>query len=292
MHASELAQLAALVAHHCPAVIRGPRPLGEAGLEQYWTACRCRLDRWLHALKQHETLIEQAAPALRGGHWRTIRPLLDEILLSETLTRVWAAVGRAFDRHRGANEVDPVTRSVLIGHLEARNRALQMIVFGQGLGAEEAVKLNRLRRRVERWTDLMLGYVCVDHTAAEFAFDRGRALDFAEDLRYERQAGTDNKAWDLVQSSLQAAFQGERRRASASAELNRQIAAAVLSCLDAGLFDSWGALQSLWLIRLTQVATDAQGMLSELLSNEPLADPCPRDPDRRLPQRRDRTPRF
>jgi hypothetical protein len=292
MNASELAQLAALVAHHSPAIIRGTRPMRESGLEQYWTASRCRLDRWLQALKEHETLIANASPGTRVTHWRSIRPLLDEILLSETLTRVWAAVGAAFDLHHGTGDVEPITRSTLIGHLEARNRALQLIVFGQGLGVEEAVSLNRLRRRVERWTDLMLGYVLVDQNAAEFAFDRARALDFAEDLRYERQAGTDNKAWDLVQSSLQAAFQKEGRQAAACAELNRQIAAAVLGCIDAGLFDSWGVLQSLWLIRLTQVATDAQGMLAELLSNEPLVSDSLPSAGRRLPGGRPRSPRF
>jgi hypothetical protein len=292
MHASELAQLAALVAHHSPAIIRGSKPPSASNLDQYWTASRCRLDRWLRALKAHETLVEDASAGNRGPLWKSIRPLLDEILLSETLTRVWAAVGSAFDQDHGTGDVEPVTRSALIGHLEARNRSLQMIVFGQGLGVEEAVKLNRLRRRVERWTDLMLGYVLAEHSAAEFAFDRSRVLDFAEDLRHERRAGTDHTAWDVVQSSLQAAFQQERRGATACAELNRQIAAAVLGCLDADLFDSCGALKSLWLIRLSQVAHDAQGMLSELLSNEPLVSDVSSRANRRLPGGPSHSPRF
>jgi DNA-directed RNA polymerase specialized sigma24 family protein len=292
MHASELAQLAALVAHHTPTIVRGSQPIREKGLEQYWTASKCRLDRWLRALKAHQRSLKDATEQQRGEHWRFLRPMLDEILLSETLTRVWAAIGSAIDGRQGKSAVEPIARSTLIGHLEARNRALQLIVFGHGLGAEDAVELNRLRRRVERWTDLMLGYVLLEHPVNEFAFDRSRADEFAEDLRHERKVGTDSRAWQLVHSSLQVAFEKESRQVAASAELNQQIAAAVMGCLGEDLFDSLGLLKSRWQIRLTQVANDAQGMLTELLSTEPLYSDSPHVTDRQLPRWQPRSPRF
>lgn len=282
MHASELAQLAALVAHHTPTIIRGSHPVREQGLEQYWTASKCRLDRWLRALRSHGQCLEDVAPQRRGEHWRFLRPMLDEILLSETLTRVWAAIGSALDGRRAESAVEPIARSALIGHLEARNRALQLIVFGHGLGADDAIALNRLRRRVERWTDLMLGYVLLEYPAHEFAFDRARAADFAEDLRHERQSGTDSQAWQLVHSSLQVAFDKESRQAAASADLNQQIAGAVMGCLGDDLFDTLGLLKSRWQIRLSQVANDTQGMLTEILSTEPLYSDSPRVADRQL----------
>jgi hypothetical protein len=289
MHASELAQLAALVAHHTPTLVRTAEPIGEANLEQYWVASKCRLDGWLRALKAHEVRVAGAPPRERPGYWRVVRPLLDEILLSETLTRVWAAVGCAIDHRGGVGDIEPIGRSVMVGHLEARNRALQLIVFGQGLAADEAVSLNRLRRRVERWTDLMLGYVLLEHPATDFVFDRSRALDFAEDLRHERRDGTDGRAWELVLSSLQAAFQTQQRQPAAMAAQNQEIAAAVVGCLEPDLFDAQGVLKSLWHVRLTQVANDAQGMLDQLLSTEPLVCDRASAIERQGPRR---SPRF
>jgi hypothetical protein len=271
MHASELAQLAALVAHHTPVLIRGTERTAKTALERYWVASKTRLDRWLRLLRAHQLRLPKVPAGSRAPYWRAVRPVLDEILLSETLTRVWTAVGCAIDRERGTDDIEPIVRSVLVGHLEGRNRALQLIVFGQGLGTEDAVELNRLRRRVERWTDLMLGYVLLEYPASEFAFDRSRTADFADDLRHERRAGTHGTAWELVQSSLTAAFRKERRTTAASADLNAKVAAGVIGCFDAGIFDPQGVPKSLWQTRLAQVADDTQGMIDQLLCDEPPA---------------------
>jgi hypothetical protein len=136
----------------------------------------------------------------------------------------------------------------------------------------------------------MLGYVYLEQPAGEFTFDRTRAEDFAEDLRHERRAGTDQNAWRLVHASLTAAFERESRRTAVSAELNEQIAAAVIGGLEPELFDSLGVLKSLWQVRLAQVAHDTQGMLTELLSTEPLYNDPTAPGDRHLWQ--NRTPRF
>ena len=52
-----------------------------------------------------------------------LRGVLEEILVSEVLTRVWTAVLCAHDACRGAEEAGPAARSVLLGHIEARHRA-------------------------------------------------------------------------------------------------------------------------------------------------------------------------
>ena len=55
---------------------------------------------------------------------------------------------------------------------------------------------------------------------------------------------------------------------SPNAELNARIAASILACFPAELFDSTGLLRSLWLMRLTNVAEDTQGMIDELFKSE------------------------
>ena len=75
----------------------------------------------------------------------------------------------------------------MIGHLEARNRAMNIMVYGRGFSIEDGVMLNRLRRRMERWTDMLLGRIMLQHDISDLAFDAQRARDFATDLALNRR---------------------------------------------------------------------------------------------------------
>ncbi len=147
------------------------------------------------------------------------------------------------------------------------------MVFGQGIGAEEAVMLNRLRRRTERWTDVLLARVMLDHDIGELAFDRSRAKQFAADFRHEQRSRTNQYAWPLVLSSLRSAFQTGNSSETANGDLNREIAGGVLACFGPELFDSTGLMKSIWQVRLSNVTNDAQGLLDELLSSDVAVTP-------------------
>jgi hypothetical protein len=69
-------------------------------------------------------------------------------------------------------------------------------------------------------------------------------------------------------ASLRAAFGQGLGPTSPNADLNGQIAVSVLSSFPPELFDAVGLFQSLWLLRLSNVASDAQGMVAELLACE------------------------
>ena len=66
MHARELLELAALAALHGPAIAGSSQRLSESSIERSWTASKCRLDRWGHALKQHAERSAASAFALRA----------------------------------------------------------------------------------------------------------------------------------------------------------------------------------------------------------------------------------
>ena len=66
-------------------------------------------------------------------------------------------------------------------------------------------------------------------------------------------------AWPLVSASLQAAFRQVLGAASPNADLNARIAASVLACFPAELFDGLGLFRSLWIERLMTAAR--QGMI-------------------------------
>jgi hypothetical protein len=265
MHARELIELAALVSAHGPVLVQSDAQINARGIEQYWTSSKIRLDHWTRTLK------DLGRPA-GGRHierqWLEARGVLEEILTGEILTRVWAAVLCAYDRARGTDEAEPVARSVLIGHVEARHRVLALLSQGTKIEAKAAVKLNRLRRRCERWTDLLVGRLGGMQDLSEFAIDPKRAEDFAEDAPNRRGFEPSHLAWPLLLLSLRTAFQRELGAVSPNAELNARIAAGVLACFPSQVFDSSGLFGSLWLMRITTAAEEAQVMIEELLSSE------------------------
>ncbi len=247
-------------------MIRGVERISESGMEEYWTASKIRLDRWGFCLR--EFMAKANDVKWLGTRWPHIRGVLEEIISGEMLARVWTAVVCAHDRQHGAGDAEPVALSVLSGHLEARHRVLTLLVGGPGMDAAAAVKLNQLRCRTERWTDMLVGYLAGLHDSCRFAVDPRRAMDFSQDLHYQCRSPGGRHAWPLVLASLRAAFQQGMTQQSPNADLNGRIAASVISCFQPELFDSTGLFCSMWLMRLINAANDAQGMLDELLSTE------------------------
>jgi hypothetical protein len=262
MHVRELVELGALVAAHGSVFINRPSVLTDRHMEQYWVASRCRYDRWTRVLATWSRSSRQAT----GAHWTSVRPVIEEILVSELLTRTWAAVAFTHDRTRHVNALSPIVRSVMTGHIEARNRALSVMVHGHGFDVDEGIALNRLRRQTERWTDMMLGYLLREHDVSEFAFSVERARDFASDLRYEDVQGPGDHAWQLTLTGLRSAFENGLSPVSPNADLHQQIAGSILACFHSDMYESSGALKSLWLLRIDQIADNTQGMVNDLLA--------------------------
>jgi hypothetical protein len=278
MHVRELVETSCWVADNAPAFVAFSGPIAMELIEGYWTASRCRLDRWSHALKSLSTP-KAASGLLSLARKKPARlPLIEEILVSEVLTRVWTAVAAAHDEHRRRSELAPVCRSIFIGHLEARNRALQLLVNHNYTGLQEAVALNRLRRRCERWTDLLLSRVAGLVDIKDLAFDAERIADFQDELGVGSTANGSKLAWQIVLGSIRASFAGGLSKESPCADLNAKIASSILACLSRDLFDATGQLKSPWIHRLERVSEDTQGMIDKLIQEEPDYSPAPTPP--------------
>jgi len=263
MPACELVELAAVVAVEGPRLIERGGTISAKGIERYWVASRCRLDRWasvLGELPTSNTPGNAARARARQSLWHAV---VEEVLTGEILVRVVAAVGSGYDRRRGGNEVEPLARSIYSAHLEARNRVLRFLVRGEAIDAAEALRLDRLRRRVERWSDMLVGYVADADQARQYAVDVGRAAEFAEDLHHRR--GGARRAWPLVRAALVAAFRRRIAATSPNADLNAQIAAGVLACFPTARMGPSSQPQSLWQARLAGGAERAEDMLASLL---------------------------
>ncbi len=264
MHARESVEVAGLVALNGPLLVCGPHRPATAALEQYWSTSKFRFESWTRALKSCAALTAEKSPE-DFDRWIEVRAALDEIFTSEILTRVWTAVLVACDRRAKADHAESIARNVLTSHYEARHRAMALLVSGNGLGVKQTAAVNRLRRRAERWTDMLIGGLLHLHDLREFAVESERAEDFALDLAQRRGQPGGDQAWRLALVSMRNAFQQGLSPVAANPDANARVTASILGCFPAELFDSTGIFRSLWMMRLTATASDAQGMIEELL---------------------------
>jgi hypothetical protein len=264
MHARDLAELAALVAIHSPLIIQGQGQVPPGASEEYWAASKCRLDRWTRVLRQLlATTNEPRLPATLS--WPRLRPVLEEIIASELLTRLWAATAVGHDAARHDDELNPAARNIFAGHLDVRRRLLGLLADGRVIELPHAVQLNHLRRRVERWTDMLLAHVAQFASIDEFAFEPDRARDFASDLDRDSAWSERRLTAKLTLASIRASFAEALDERPGSIDLNRRIGTAILSAFREEITDSMGLVKSLWLERISQTASDTEGMIEELI---------------------------
>jgi len=289
MHARDLLELGVVLAANAPAVIRSGKPVDCGAVEQYWVASKSRLDRWSRSLRQASEMAQKKRPSGNQPD-QPLVALLEEIITGELLARVVAAVAAAYDEHHKTDLMGPVAQSVLMGQMEARHRALNLLVQTSLVDAATAVRLNRLRRRTERWTDLLIGYLCALGPLTHLAHDPNRARDFAGDLR-RRGRLRERQLWTIVEGSFRAAFAFGLQPLVPNGQLNRKIAAAVVGFFPPELFDGAGVPRPFWLLRLTETACDAETAVEELLRHYD-ATAVTSAQQRRLDQLAERLRRF
>ena len=174
----------------------------------------------------------------------------------------------AHDRNHSAHQAEPIGRSVLIGHLEARHRTLRLLVNGPGIRADEALHLNRLRRRAERWTDLLIGNLGARFDVADLAPNPERAREFSHELLDHAAWDRQGQAWPVALVSIRSAFAELCSDGTSNHDLNAEIAHSIVGSFQPELFDSTGTLRSLWLMRLGAASSDVQGMIEDWLADD------------------------
>jgi hypothetical protein len=265
MQTAELVEFASILALQRSGFVADRHQPGTAldGMEAYWVASKCRFDRWgtaLGRLKRGEFPLFDGPGSPRG--------LVEEILGSEVLTRVWTALVVAHDRRHDAQDNEIVARSVHIGHLEMRQRVLRLLIGGPGITSSEVADLNRLRRRAELWTDMLLAGLVDVAEVHHFAHEPERVRRYAGDW------STSNSA-TIVPTTIHAAVRHAFLATSPSGDLNAQVAAGILAAFPPVMFDSLGLLRSAWVIRLAKTAGDTQRLLDDLFRDPDSYDALP-----------------
>jgi hypothetical protein len=276
MHALTLAELASTLAFHGPGLLYRPEAVQVETIHSYWIASRARHEQWHTALASGHAFQQCGDAAGYKRWWEKQQGLLEEVLVSEILTRTIAALGMALDRWSGHAEISPISDSVLASHQESRHRVLKLLAHSSPWSNGDVVRMNLLRSSVEHWSDLLVGYVAVFNPyAVRCAIDSRRALKHTRDAAESMTSSTRRTGCWLFTAAMRENLGRRVQGGSFASEQNQRIADAVMLCLRPDLYDSTGAMKGLFLHRLEHSSEQADRVveaLSDLAANVPLLD--------------------
>jgi hypothetical protein len=265
MQSVQLVEIAAALASNAGPFIQSPTNLADAGLQHYWASARALLDRWSMELKQLSKRFQSASPDTRKTLWLEAEPLLQDILLSEILTRVWAGLLAVYDLQRGVEQASPIARSIFVGHLEARNRVLSLMVYGEGLPSGSAANLNRMRQKAEKWTDHLLSWLAPLGPIMDLAHQPERVLEFSEDAS-EQSPDLDFLSRQLAVAALRRSFTSSSERPPRHGDLHEATAMGIWESLPAEYFGNLELFSQGWLNRMEKMSDQMEEMIDGLIT--------------------------
>jgi hypothetical protein len=283
MHAHDLARLAAVAAVHCDQLTDASSETMDHMLADYWRASRCRLDRWchrLHALSERTKNASQPHPT--GASSKDDSPqwsvgadaVVEEILVSEILTRTIAALTVAHDARHSQAESAPIGRNIFDGHLDARRRALSLVASPAHRGTSYAKSIVALHRQCDRWSDLLLAYLAPHAKVEQFAASPARVTDFTYDARHHLNSpASSDMAVTMILAGMNSSLKRLSPDRSPNTDLNLELAAAVLSSFSPDDFDSLGLLHSGWFERLRNTPNETSAAIEDWWQMSPIDSP-------------------
>ena len=278
MHCVYLADIAAILSEHGPSIIYRGEKVPPDAMTRYWTISQNRFDLWNRALARYRDAEMSGDFKQLRTWWSDHSGVLEEILVSQMLTRVFAALTACIDAKQPEQELSPVAHSIFLAHLEATNRAQHLMLHGRGISVQDAVKLNRLRQGVERWNDAMLGRMCNQSSeVTRYAIDATRAKTYAEENRTYGHGKTRRTVSWLMNASMRDMLTRRTSKRPALPQANRAVAGSVVLLLRPDLFDSVGVLRSLYVNRIeldreradcTDATLESAGVARSEISND------------------------
>ena len=256
-------EIAAMIAAQSAHVIEGTARVPDIPLQKYWTSTKQKMSVWRREIDRHAIDGLDDSAAENQSRWRLLEPILEEIFVSEILTRVWGAVLTASDQRRGIRHAEPFARSTLIGHLECRHLALNQLVNGKHVSSTAIAQVDRFRRRTERWTDMCLGHLLPMYAVRDFAFDARRANDFGEDPMINPGNATSTSAWTMVLASLRMAFPETEPHCRETIPIDQEIHDSIIACFPPDAFHRDGSFKSLSLLRIGRSGLRSEGPLEK-----------------------------
>ena len=279
----QVAEMVTLLSAHSSVVIGSAARFPRDALLRFWSCSQARLKDCHRIIQDYVARARSATPLERHILWEQTDAAACEVLISDMTCRVWSAILIASDRTRGVCDAEPIARHVFLRQMEARQEVLQLMVDGPGVGVDQVLHLDRLRRRLERWVDLMLGHLVVRYDVREFVFDIERSLDFGSEQLQAWNTPQHDRLWQLYLLCVRGGFGERLPPLPLHGRLRTESVRAILACFPSDAFKSEGALKSPWLARLTRDESlregpPVAGLLHALSSRRGQTAPQPKKP--------------
>ena len=261
MHCVTLADLASTLAQHGPSLLELRPRVPADTLLRYWTSSRSRHELWHRVMARYRDAKNSGDFSRLRDWWATHVVVLEEIIVSELLARVVAAIGSETaladpqQTHQSPDGLAAVTHGVFLAQIEASNRVAQIILDASGATIRDTARLNRLRYGVERWTDWLIGRVSLNRDRKfDYCIDVERTRTFCEEVREtSTHAYRDATTW-LMNAAMREMLVQRTSEKSALSAANHQVASSALALFRPELFDDYGVPKSVWLTRIQNEA--------------------------------------
>ena len=286
MPAEDLIQLACLLAVSPRKINHNSQRGFSSHLHEYWAASSERLNRWtfylpslLHsasALPCSALCDAEAKKKLSLGinaHPTSILALIMEMILSEPLARIWAAV--LCDTQKNLTDTGSTIPSGRFKNpacdiLERHSKLMQLTMEGLERSLPEkklCVLVQNLFHRSRCLTDLLLAHMEELQSVSRFAPNPQRCLDFAEDLRLQWTRRNGPKLAVLTIASARQAICESATADAFSSRLNYRIGASVLQSCDPNDLEFLGLINPYGVVRLWETFARCETMLGAALEN-------------------------
>lgn len=241
MNLRQTAEVAALASMLSDRVVQAEQPIATSALHAYWKSSQLRLKCWFASLRANRPT---GSTVMSQFHLRHQTGLCREILVAELLTRVWSTVLLARDTYHSTNVCQNLVQHVFRGQTEARREVLKLLANPDQLPSRQVAAVDRLRRRVERWTDSLLGPMILKYGTTDFAFELERAMDLGQTNLSAGLSGPNAAVQQLTLVGLSHAVPRTNHADEARTALNLAVARSVLRSLPLDELSSLGNQES------------------------------------------------
>lgn len=194
---SRVADLAFVASLAGPTVARISNWPTARGLESFWECVRQLRLGWQRRLFE----------STGAGQWPS--ELIAEILVAELPIRVWATVLLCGREATHRDDLHQIVKHAVSGLEPVRRRVYQLLMDAPDPADRHFRAIEGLRRRCDRWLDLLAGPAALSGDVWDFVSDPRRARDFGEEALGDDESPTSAAVEKLATAGLRMAFMTE-----------------------------------------------------------------------------------
>ena len=233
MKLAYLTEVAAIMAAHSELFIEQSDEISAEAVGDYYIHSRNRFNRWMQNLDDSETTARNCDSARLAGQPRfqsAACAVTHEILVNDMVGRIWTLLLLARDANNGIDRTQPVAKNIYLGHLSVRHKALKVLLTDDRVSQEQLMAIDKLRKSIERWTDLLGCSLMGQFNLWDYAFDKERATEFLRDRADQSAVSHRSRSWVLILAGLRHSFQDTDGLSASIHEDDRRLVRLMLNC--------------------------------------------------------------